>query len=90
MSDNPHFSSNVYEWAAIKLLGGPEPSEERIMVVDGKTIIEYNADELPPLADIKAMMPSNELIALYNKYKHDIAFKKSDDQKKKESAQWQS
>jgi len=88
MSENPHYSSNVYEWAAIKLLGGPEPSDERIMVVDGKTIIEYNADELPPMADIKAMMPSNELIALYNKYKHDIAFKKAD--KQKESQKWQS
>ena len=72
-----HYTSNVYEWAAIALLGGPEPTDEMCIVMDGKTIIEYDTDKLPAMEEIKKIMPSNELIALYNKYKHDIAFKKA-------------
>jgi len=82
MDRNEYPTSNIYEWAAIKLAGGPEPNLETCMTMGKMTVMVYKKDELPEMSKVKELMPSNELIALYNKYKHDVAFKLVDKKEK--------
>jgi len=80
MGDNIYRSSNVYEWAAIFMAGGPSPDNCNNHVMGKMTVIEYEKDQLPERSEVEKFLPSPEYIATYNKFKHDVAFKKADEE----------
>jgi len=80
--DNIYPSSDVREWVGIKLAGGPSPHECQQYVVGKMTVVMYDRSTLPMRKDVEEQMPSADFISLYNTYKHDIAFKKVDEQPK--------
>ena len=80
MDVKKYHTENIWEWVGINLAGGPEPIET--ITANKKTILGYNYEsvrEFLPLS--REYMPSTEAISLYNHYKHNIAFKKIDEQK---------
>jgi len=80
METKKYHTDTIWEWVGIKLAGGPEPVET--ITANKKTIVSYDYDEVKdflPLA--REHMPSTEALALYNHYKHNIAFKKIDEKK---------
>ncbi|MDD2869685.1 hypothetical protein [Neomegalonema sp.] len=76
--EEKYCTKDIYEWAAIKLAGGPSPNLETCVVVGQMVVMIYDFKDLPPRDKIVELMPKKEVVALYNKYKHDFAFKEID------------